>query len=103
CWLFTSGQDFPSNTRENAASTAATITNRHAGCDFENEDPGSYAILVFHDENSTHTLALNPNGTPREGVGLSNNPRISSVLPGYDAARFPYRTGLLNLTISMQY
>jgi uncharacterized protein (DUF2141 family) len=103
CWLFTSGQDFPANTRENAASTAATISNRRAACDFENEDPGSYAIVVFHDEDSQHVLELNPDGTPREGVGLSNNPRISSALPGYDAAMFPYRTGTLNLTVNIQY
>ncbi len=103
CWLFTSGQDFPSNSHENAASTAAMITNRHAACDFENEDPGTYAIVVFHDEDSTHTLELNPNGTPREGVGLSNNPTISGALPGYNAAMFTYRAGTLNLNINMQY
>ena len=103
CQLFQSAQDFPSNTDGNAASTASTITNRRAGCDFENQDPGSYAILVFHDEDSTHVLELNPNGTPREGVGFSNNPSVASGLPGYDAAMFPYRTGQLNLTINMQY
>ena len=48
-------------------------------------------------------LELNPNGTPREGVGLSNNPRLSPALPGYDAAMFPYRTGTLNLTINVKY
>jgi uncharacterized protein (DUF2141 family) len=103
CWLFTSGQDFPSNSQGNAASTAGTITNRRAECDFESEDPGSYAILVFHDEGSTHTLELNPNGTPREGVGLSNNPNISGAVPGYDAAMFTYRSGPLKLTINVQY
>ena len=103
CWLFTSGNDFPSNSQGNAASTAGTITNRGSECDFENLDPGSYAILVFHDEDSTHTLELNPNGAPREGVGLSNNPNISAALPGYDAAMFTYRAGTMNLTINMQY
>jgi uncharacterized protein (DUF2141 family) len=103
CWLFTSAQDFPGNSRGNAASTASTITNRHAACDFENEDPGSYGIVVFHDEDSQHVIELNPDGSPREGVGLSNNPAISSSLPNYDAAAFPYRTGVLNLTINMQY
>ena len=103
CQLFQSAQNFPSNTDGNAASTASTITNRRAGCDFENQDPGSYAILVFHDEDSTHVLELNPNGTPREGVGLSNNPSAPSGLPSYDAAKFPYRTGTLNLTINMKY
>jgi uncharacterized protein (DUF2141 family) len=103
CELFQSAEGFPSNTNGNAASTASTINNRRAGCDFENQDPGSYAILVFHDEDSTHVLELNPNGTPREGVGLSNNPKAPSGLPGYDAAMFPYRTGKLNLTINVKY
>ena len=103
CRLFQSARNFPSNSDGNAASTASTITNRRAACDFENQDPGSYAILVFHDEDSTHVLELNPNGTPREGVGLSNNPSALSGLPSYDAAKFPYRTGTLNLTINMQY
>ncbi len=103
CQLFQSAQNFPSNTDGNAASTASTITNRRAACDFESQDPGSYAILVFHDEDSTHVLELNPNGTPREGVGLSNNPNAPFGLPSYDAAKFPYRTGTLNLTINMKY
>ena len=46
---------------------------------------------------------LNSNGTSHEGVGLSNNPKASSALPGYDAAMFPYRTGRLNLTINVKY
>ncbi len=103
CWLFTSAQDFPSNGRGNAESTASTITDRHAACDFENRDSGSYAIVVFHDEDSQHVIELNPDGTAREGVGFSNNPSISSAMPGYDAAMFAYRTGELNLTINIQY
>jgi uncharacterized protein (DUF2141 family) len=103
CQLFQSAAGFPSNTDGNAASTASTITNRRAACDFENQDPGAYAILIFHDEDSTHVLELNPNGTPREGIGLSNNPKTSAGLPGYSAAKFPYRTGKLNLTIDVQY
>lgn len=103
CQLFESAQDFPSNTDGNAASTASTITNRRASCDFENQDSGSYAILVFHDEDSSHVLELNPNGSPREGLGLSNNPTAASALPGYDAAKFDYRNGTLNLTINVNY
>jgi uncharacterized protein (DUF2141 family) len=103
CWLFQSAEGFPSNSNENAASTASTITNLHSSCDFESQDPGAYAIVVFHDEDGSHVLELNPNGTPREGVGLSNNPKASSALPGYDAAKFPYRTGKLNLTIDVKY
>lgn len=103
CQLFESAKEFPSNTDGNAASTASTITNRRASCDFENQDSGSFAILVFHDEDSTHVLELNPNGSAREGVGLSNNPSLTSALPGYDAAKFDYRNGTLNLTINVNY
>jgi uncharacterized protein (DUF2141 family) len=103
CQLFQSAQNFPSNTDGNAASTASTIANRRAACDFESQDPGSYAILVFHDEDSTHVLELNPDGTPREGVGLSNNPNTSAGPLSYRAAKFPYRAGTLNLTINVQY
>jgi uncharacterized protein (DUF2141 family) len=103
CQLFQSAQNFPSNTDGNASSTASTITNRHAECDFQNLDPGSYAVLVFHDEDSTHVLELNPDGTPREGVGLSNNPNTSSGPLSYGAAKFPYRSGTLNLTIDVKY
>jgi len=103
CWLFQSAADFPSNSNENAASTASTISNRHSSCDFENQDPGAYAIVVFHDEDGSHVLELNPNGTPREGVGVSNNPNVASGLPGYKAAKFPYRAGRLNLTINVKY
>ncbi|MGA6970764.1 MAG: DUF2141 domain-containing protein [Candidatus Binatus sp.] len=103
CQLFQSAQNFPSNTDGNASSTASTIRNRRAECDFENLDPGSYAVLVFHDEDSTHVLELNPDGTPREGVGLSNNPNTSSGPLSYGAAKFPYRSGTVNLTINMEY
>jgi len=103
CWLFTSGEDFPANGRGNAASTASTIADRSAACDFENEDPGSYAIVVFHDEDSRHVLQLNPDGSPGEGVGLSNNPVIAATMPSYEAAAFPYRTGTMKLTINVQY
>ena len=103
CQLFQSAEGFPTNSDGNAASTASTITDRRAGCDFESQDPGSYVVLVFHDEDSTHVLELNPDGTPREGVGLSNNPQVSAGLPGYDASKFTYRTGKLNLTINIQY
>ncbi|MGC1679637.1 MAG: DUF2141 domain-containing protein [Candidatus Binataceae bacterium] len=103
CLLFRSAEGYPSNTGGEAASTASRITNRRSSCDFENQDPGSYAILVFHDEDSTFTLELDPNGAPREGVGLSNNPNYPSTLPGYDAAKFSYPTGRLNLTIDVKY
>ena len=48
-------------------------------------------------------LELNPDGTPREGVGLSNNPSAVAGMPSYAAAKFTYRMGTMNLTIDMKY
>lgn len=103
CWLFQSADGFPSNSAGDVESTASTISNRHSSCDFESPQPGNYAIVVFHDEDGSHVLELNPNGTPREGVGVSNNPNLASGMPSYGAAKFPYRTGTLNLTINVRY
>jgi uncharacterized protein (DUF2141 family) len=103
CWLFQGADGYPTNSSGNVSSTASTIANRRSSCDFESEDPGAYAIVVFHDEDGTHKLELNPNGTPREGVGVSNNPPVAGGMPDYRAARFPYRSGRLNLTINVTY
>src|SRR5208283_4047139 len=102
CQIFQSPRNFPTNSDGNAATTASTIRNRRAACDFQNQEPGSYAVLVFHDEDSTHALELNLDGTPREGVGLSNNPNALAGL-SYGAAKFTYRTGTMNLAIDMKY
>jgi uncharacterized protein (DUF2141 family) len=103
CQIFQSARNFPSNSDGNVPTTASTIANRRAACDFQNVEPGSYAVLVFHDEDSTHVLELNPDGTPREGVGLSNNPSAVAGMPSYAAAKFTYRMGTMNLTIDMKY
>jgi len=103
CQIFQSARNFPSNSAGNVPTTASTIRNRRAACDFQNVEPGSYAVLVFHDEDSTHLLELNPDGTSREGVGLSNNPSAAAGLPSYAAAKFTYRDGTMNLTIDMKY
>ena len=103
CQIFQSARNFPSNSDGNVPTTASTIANRRAACDFQNVEPGSYAVLVFHDEDSTHLLELNPDGTPHEGVGLSNNPSAAAGLPSYAAAKFTYRMGTMNLTIDMKY
>jgi uncharacterized protein (DUF2141 family) len=43
---------------------------------FEGLDPGSYAIMAYHDENSDGKLNLRFGMFPTEGYGLSNNPKI---------------------------
>jgi uncharacterized protein (DUF2141 family) len=49
--------------------------------------PGTYALLVIHDENSNGKLDMTF-GIPREGFGFSNNPAMRPRPPHWDEIRF---------------
>ncbi len=48
--------------------------------------PGRYAVVVLHDENGNKRLDKKPSGRPREGYGLSNNPKAVLKTPSFAAA-----------------
>ncbi|WP_344694995.1 DUF2141 domain-containing protein [Sphingomonas rosea] len=49
--------------------------------------PGTYALLVVHDENNNGKLDMTL-GIPREGFGFSNNPALRPRAPKWDEIRF---------------
>lgn len=54
----------------------------------EDVDPGTYAISIFHDENTNEELDVNWLGIPEEGFGFSNNPAIGFSAPEYNDCSF---------------
>jgi uncharacterized protein (DUF2141 family) len=54
---------------------------------FTNLEPGEYAIICFHDENSNGKMDFQPNGMPLENYGMSNNP-MNFGPPEFDQAKF---------------
>jgi len=74
-----------------------------ARCDFEAIPPGTYALAVIHDENSSGKLETNWLGIPTEGYGFSNDAKAVFGTPSFDAASFPYDGQTLDLTISLHY
>ncbi|TLU84766.1 MAG: DUF2141 domain-containing protein [Chlorobium sp.] len=70
---------------------------------FENVPYGTYAISVAHDENGNGKLDTNFIGIPKEGVGVSNNPKIGIGGPKFDPCSFMLNTEELDLTIAMKY
>jgi uncharacterized protein (DUF2141 family) len=50
---------------------------------FTNLNPGSYAVIVFHDENDNGKLDKNIWGVPIEGYGFSNNAQGSLGPPAF--------------------
>jgi uncharacterized protein (DUF2141 family) len=103
CDLFSSAADFPKKRDKAVAHATSVITNRHAVCEFAGVAPGTYAIAVFHDENSNGKLDSNFMGIPREGVGASNGAKGHLGPPKFDAAAFRFAGGLLELTITINY
>lgn len=62
---------------------------------------GEYAIAMIHDENANGKLDTNFVGIPTEGLGVSNNPRLTGA-PGYDEAKFKV-SGKTTVTITAKY
>jgi uncharacterized protein (DUF2141 family) len=103
CSLFSSAGDFPKKTEKAFAHSSSVISNRHAVCEFPGVAPGTYAISVFHDENSNGKLDTNFMGIPREGVGASNGAKGHLGPPKFDAAAFRFAGGRLDLKIAINY
>ncbi len=70
---------------------------------FENIPYGTYAISVAHDENGNGKLDANFIGIPKEGVGVSNNPKIGMGGPKFDQCSFTLGEQELAMTILMKY
>jgi len=103
CALFSSAADFPKEADQALAHAKSTILDGHATCEFINIPSGTYAVSVFHDENSNGKLDTKFFGIPREGVGASNNAKGHFGPPKFDAAAFQHSEGTTALKISINY
>ena len=86
--LFDSQQAFDAN-----QSVAAVIGQAMQGATvlrFENLEPGTYGIAVFHDQNGNEELDRNLFGAPSEPFGFSNDPKIGFSAPEFDAFQFQF-------------
>ena len=63
---------------------------------------GRYAIAILHDENGNKHLDRKPSGRPREGYGLSNNPKILLKTPSFAAAAVDVACGA-RIVIAVRY
>jgi len=103
CALYSSRDGFPKDNQRAIAHIRSPISARKAICEFSGISPGTYAVAVFHDENSNGKLDTNFLGIPREGVGASNNARGHLGPPKFEAAAFSFSGGRLNLKITINY
>lgn len=103
CSLYSSADGFPKKSDKAVAHARSTISDGHAVCEFPDVAVGTYAVSVFHDENSNGKLDTNFMGIPREGVGASNNAKGHLGPPKFDAAAFHFPGGRIDLKITINY
>ena len=103
CALYASAEGFPKDGQKAIRRDTSSISEKKASCNFSGIEPGTYAVSVFHDENSNGKLDTNFLGIPREGVGASNGARGHMGPSKFDAAQFQFSGGRLNLKITINY
>ena len=103
CALYSSRDGFPKQSEKASVRVSSAISDRKAVCEFSGIGPGTYAIAVFHDENSNGKLDTKFMGIPREGVGASNGAKGHLGPPKFEAAAFPFSGGRLELKITINY
>lgn len=103
CSLYSSADGFPKKAENAVTHIVAPISEREAVCEFPGTAQGTYAVSVFHDENSNGKLDTNFLGIPREGVGASNDAKGHMGPPRFDAAAFQFAGGRLSLKITIHY
>ncbi|MCX7547251.1 DUF2141 domain-containing protein [Xanthomarina sp. F1114] len=67
---------------------------------FENITPGTYAVMVFHDENDNGKMDFDINGMPLESYGMSNNPMLYGP-PRFTDAKFNLENKDLELDVRL--
>ena len=82
-------------------ATGAPPSGGQATFVFKDLTPGSYALLITHDENGNGQLDTNAMGMPLEGYGFSNNPRVMRK-PTWDEARFDLAGAAARIDVSLR-
>ena len=83
--LYEGEQGFPDDPEYAVFISSFEIKNREAVFTFM-MPPGTYAISILHDENSNEKLDKTWYGKPKEGFGISNNPRVRFGPPKFEEA-----------------
>jgi len=104
CALFDSPEGFPREFLLSAQNVMVIkVRYTEARCDFEAILPGTYALVVVHDENSNGKLDTDWLGIPTEGYGFSNDAKALLGTPSFAAASFLYDGRTLDMTIGLRY
>jgi uncharacterized protein (DUF2141 family) len=89
--LFESAEGWPESVHAAVRRKAVPAQPGRATLTFDALPPGTYAVVVLHDENENMKLDRNVFGKPREGWGMSNNPKAHFSAPPFRASTIELR------------
>jgi uncharacterized protein (DUF2141 family) len=92
CRLYAGPTGFPMQATFKAQQ-AVPIHGATARCTFAGLEPGTYAVVVLHDENQNQKVDKNFLGIPIEGYGVSNNKTYATSAPRWDESKFQVPAG----------
>ena len=107
--LFQKGDGFPGHYENGLKADFTKITAGSNGVGatatyiFHKLAFGTYAITVFHDENNDKVLNTNFIGIPKEGVGISNNPKSRFGPPSFNDSKFNFSKHDQKIEIVLNY
>jgi uncharacterized protein (DUF2141 family) len=103
CRLYASSKGFP-RTAEGTTTQRVKVTGTRATCTFAGVKPGTYAVMVHHDENDNRKFDRNVLGLPLEGYGASNNHTPALSAPSWGDSKFSVERGASrSLAIGLRY
>ncbi|MDQ7822641.1 MAG: DUF2141 domain-containing protein [Candidatus Eremiobacteraeota bacterium] len=101
--LFSSADGFPYESGKALKTFSAPISEGHATATIDAIPYGTYAISLYHDDDSSGKLERGAWGKPKKGIGISNNPPKRNRAPRFDEGQFTLGEPRKSLPITMIY
>uniref|UniRef100_Q3ARS1 DUF2141 domain-containing protein n=1 Tax=Chlorobium chlorochromatii (strain CaD3) TaxID=340177 RepID=Q3ARS1_CHLCH len=101
--LYNTKKGFPSGYEQAYANQIKKVNGSSECVTFQNIPYGVYAVSVVHDENENGKLDTTFIGIPKEGVGASNNPKMSFGPPSFNDSKVLLNKDVLEVMVSMKY
>ena len=102
--VYNKASGFPASPEAVFAKKIVSLSGLNAETEFLNLPPGTYAVACIHDEDDNGTLTKNFFGIPKEGIGTSNNVKLTFGPPNFKESAFIVQAGESKvLQVSLRY
>jgi uncharacterized protein (DUF2141 family) len=98
--LFINEKDF---LKKASTGKVVKVTAHEIVVNFEDLQPGDYAISIIHDENENGALDTNMIGIPKEGFAFGNNAMGTFGPPSFQSSKITIEKDLVKQVIDMKY